>query len=295
MPESDDAPLTRERLASDLRALGVEPGDALFVHSSVSAVGIERGPAGSPDQGLARLFGAFSDAVGPDGLVSVPTFSRTVKAPPGEPAGLVWSPLTTPSRVGSFTNFVLNAPGVARSDHPTHSVAAVGRRAAELCAGHSWREGATPFDRRGPWGRLAEWGGKILWLGTDMRSQSFAHAVEDWMGLPYMEPGVVLVADGGGVLEVPLRGMPSGPRDFYRRDSKVERAWDAAGRDRRGRVGRAECRLMGAAEFVDWLWQELIRDPALLLNDDPNDAWSVRAKAATAGHLRGFKGSWRRG
>ncbi|HOX04850.1 MAG TPA: AAC(3) family N-acetyltransferase [Planctomycetota bacterium] len=290
----DSAVPNRTTLTADLRRLGVGPGDALFIHSALSALGLPRGPESDPDRSLAELLGALCDAVGSEGLVAVPTFSNTYKAKADGPAGLVWNPKTTPSRVGSFTNYVLRSPGAARSDHPTHSVAAVGTGAAEFCAGHSWREDATPFDRRGPWGRLAERGGKILWLGTDMRTQTAAHVVEDWMALPYMPTAIAMVDDGGRTREIPVPRAPAGPRDFYKQNSKVERAWNASGRGRRGLVGRAECQLMGADEFIDWLWAELLREPALLLSDDPADAWSAEARAATAAHLRNFRGDWRR-
>jgi aminoglycoside N3'-acetyltransferase len=173
-------------------------------------------------------------------------------------------------------------------------VAAIGRRAEEFCAGHSWREGATTFDRGGPWGKLADWDGKILWLGTDMRTQTAVHVVEDWMKLPYMEKSVALVDDGGETREVETTMCPSGPRDFYRKDSKVALAWDAAGLARRAVVCRARCELHGAAQFIDWLWDALLKDPGLVLKDDPASEWSARARKETAEHLENFKGGWRR-
>ena len=87
---------------------------------------------------------------------------------------------------------------------------------------------------------------------------------------------------------------PSGPRDFYKKDSKVARAWDAAGLADKGKVCRADCELHGAVRFIDWLWNAFLADPALVLKDDPASEWSVRARKATAEYLKDFQGTWRR-
>jgi aminoglycoside 3-N-acetyltransferase len=287
-------PFSKDNLLQGLRALGVRAGDVLLIHSTASSTGSFRELAKAPDTGMRWLLDALLEAVGPDGLVAVPTFTKTFKSEKDGPVGDVWNPAKSPSRVGSFTNYVWGQPGAARSDHPTHSIAALGRRAKEFCAGHSWREGATTFDRKGPWGKLADWDGRILWIGTAMKTQTAVHVVEDWMRLPYMATCVALVDDGGTTREISVTQSPAGPRDFYKDGSKCERAWNAAGLARRGKVCKADAQLMGAAEFIDWLWNALLKDPALLLRDKPDDLWSVEAKKKTAAHLAKFKGSWRR-
>ncbi|HOX07817.1 MAG TPA: AAC(3) family N-acetyltransferase [Planctomycetota bacterium] len=293
MPENTPA-YSKDLLLAGLRELGVARGDVLMIHSSASSVGSIKELMKAPDTGMRWLLDALLEAVGPDGLIAVPTFTKTFKSESDGPIGDVWNPKKSHSRVGSFTNYVWEQPGAARSDHPTHSIAAIGRRAADFCAGHSWREGATTFDRRGPWGKLVDWNGKILWIGTAMKTQTAVHTVEEWMKLPYMATCIALVDDNGKTREVPVLQSPAGPRDFYRDGSKSELAWNAAGLARRGKVGKADAQLMGAAQFIDWLWAALLKDPALLLKDKPDDVWSVKAKADTAAHLRNFKGGWRR-
>jgi aminoglycoside 3-N-acetyltransferase len=291
---ANQAAFSKELLLAGLRRLGVKPGDVLLIHSSASAIGPVRELMKAPDTGMLWLLEALEAAVGPDGLIAVPTFTKTFKSESEGPAGDVWNPAKSHSRVGSFTNYLWQRPGAVRSDHPTHSIAAMGSRAKEFCAGHSWREGASTFDRKGPWGQLADWDGKILWIGTAMKTQTAVHVVEDWMRLPYMGTCTALVEDGAQVREVRVTQSPTGPRDFYRDGSKSELAWNASGKARRGKVGKADGQLMGAGEFIDWLWNALLADPALLLRDKPDDLWSVKAKADTAAHLKSFKGTWRR-
>jgi aminoglycoside 3-N-acetyltransferase len=293
MPQ-DSGTFSQQLLLSGLRELGVKSGDVVLLHSAANSIGAVRDLMNAPDTGMRWLLDALVEAVAPDGLIAVPTFTKTFKSDRDGPVGDLWNPKTSPSRVGSFTNYVWKQPGAARSDHPTHSLAALGKRAAEFCAGHSWREGATTFDRKGPWGKLVDWQGKILWIGTAMKTQTAVHVVEDWMRLPYMATCVAMVDDGGKPREVEVLQSPAGPRDFYKDNSKSELAWNAAGLSRRGKVGKANSQLMDAGVFIDWLWKALLADPGLLLSDKPEDAWSVRAKAETAAHLKKFQGSWKR-
>ena len=295
---SAEAVYSRESMIAGLKALGLKRGDCVLMHSDLRSLAQPREVLAAGDQGgMDWLIEALREVLGPSGLLAVPTFTKCFK--PGEPGptGQVWHPDKTPSRVGQITNYLLGLPDRKRSDHPTHSVAAIGRDADAFCRGHSWREGATTFDRNGPWGHLVDADGYLLWLGTDMRTQTCVHVVEDWMRLPYMATCVALVNDHGVTREVNVTQSPAGPRDFYRKGSKVEQAWNAAGKGRRGKVCRADGHLMGAGEFFEWLRDALLKDPALLLSDDPQDPWSVEARQKTAAYLAQNPGfaAWNRG
>ena len=286
--------LKLESVQDDFRRLGLSAGDTVMLHSRATALDRAHELIHLEDTGMKLLLDALRGVLGERGVLAVPTFTRTFRDEASGPTGDVWNPQASRSRVGSFTNYVLAQPGRARSDHPTHSVAALGAGAEDFCAGHSWREGASTCDRDGPWGKLVDRNGWILWFGTDMRTQTAVHAVEDWMRLPYMATCVALVDDAGRTREVEVTQSPAGSRDFYRKDSKSALAWERAGLSRKGTVGRAACELMRAADFIDWLWNALLADPGLLLLDKPDHAWSVEAKKKTAGYLATFKGSWRR-
>ena len=71
---SPDLPLGSADLMAHLAAMGVRPGDGLFVHSSLSAIGRVIGrPRG--------LIEALLGAVGPEGLIAMPGFSRDAYDP----------------------------------------------------------------------------------------------------------------------------------------------------------------------------------------------------------------------
>ena len=107
-------------LGRDLCALGVESGDILFIHSSFKSLG-------PVDGGASTVVAALEDAVGPDGLVLMPSFSLV----PGDKdlRAAKWDRATTPSTVGWLTEYFRQMPGTVRSDHYSHAVAARGRRA----------------------------------------------------------------------------------------------------------------------------------------------------------------------
>jgi aminoglycoside 3-N-acetyltransferase len=76
-----------------------------------------------------------------------------------------------------LTEIFRRSPGVVRSLHPTHSVAAWGADAAAMVAGHE--DAKTPCGTGSPYMRLLEHDGKILFLGATYDSMTFWHAVEE--------------------------------------------------------------------------------------------------------------------
>ena len=72
-PDRRDGPFTRAMLAEDLRALGVEKGDTIFMHSSFKSLGPLQGESGPGDAGT--VIGALEDCVGQDGLLMLPSFN----------------------------------------------------------------------------------------------------------------------------------------------------------------------------------------------------------------------------
>ena len=108
---------TRSKLRQDLRSLGVETGNILFIHSSFKSLGPVDGGAGT-------VIDALKDAVGDQGLILMPSFNlldgRVLRAES-------WNVETTPSTVGWITEYFRLMPETLRSDHYSHSVAALGK------------------------------------------------------------------------------------------------------------------------------------------------------------------------
>jgi aminoglycoside 3-N-acetyltransferase len=231
---------TRERLAQDLRVLGVQ-GGVLFLHASFKALGVVEG-------GAASVVEALEDAVGGEGLILMPSFNLVERERRAE----TWGPASTPSTVGWLTEFFRRMPGTVRSDHYSHSVAARGKGAAAFVQGHRSREGwRSPWDMES-WGRTYgtaspmvrayEADGQLLMLGVDYASSTYVHLVEviSWNRALARDPAARFVS-----FDRPALGA----------------FWDACGALRRGRVGDAECRLFPIRAYVDTLVEETQRDP----------------------------------
>ena len=177
-PEIGDKSIlvTRENVARAAREVGVIPGDTLMFHSSLSSMGTV---VGGPD----TVIDGFLDAVGPTGTVAVPTLCRW---PEGQQhlALSQWDPETTPSYVGLLTEALRKRPEAVRSNHPTHSVAAIGARAVELTANHG-RSGLRPgpftpqaFAVESPWERFRQWNAAYCFIGVTFWYNTMVHYVE---------------------------------------------------------------------------------------------------------------------
>ncbi|MBK1878275.1 AAC(3) family N-acetyltransferase [Pelagicoccus mobilis] len=164
---------TRDRLANDLRGLGIERGDTLLVHSSLKSLGggLEEGPSG--------VIEAFLDVVGPEGTLCFPGLSYlnvTEESP-------VFDVRSTPGNVGLLPEVFRKQFATHRSLHPTHSVCALGALAEELTSKHF--KDRTPCGENSPFSLIPKVGGKLVMLGCSLCCNTTVHAVEEVAGAPY--------------------------------------------------------------------------------------------------------------
>ncbi|MCX4701722.1 AAC(3) family N-acetyltransferase [Streptomyces sp. NBC_01352] len=238
--------VTRDTLATQLRALGVEPGETLLMHSSLSSLGWVCGGAVAVVQGL-------FDTLGPDGTLVVPTQTGSLSDPAlwaNPPVPEAWwdtiratmpafDPLVTPSRgVGVIPETVRTWPGALRSAHPQTSFAAVGPRAAEIIEGHA------PDCRLGehsPLARLETLHARVLLLGAGYDACTSFHLAEYRIPAPRVKVGRPGPVGWEVVTEVSIDSdrFDELGHDFERDRPVV-----------RGQVGAADVRLFPVAEAV---------------------------------------------
>lgn len=161
---------TAHHFLAALRTLGVSPGDVLMVHSAFDSFD---GFIGRPID----VIGALQAAVGPAGTILMPTMPFTGLALDYVARGEILDVVRTPSRMGLLTEVFRRLPDTVRSVHPTHPVSAWGARAGLMVAGHHLAD--TPCGAGTPFGRLLDYDGKILLLGTSVAAMTFFHAVEE--------------------------------------------------------------------------------------------------------------------
>lgn len=226
--------LTRPRLVRELRALGLRAGMDVMVHSSLSSLGPVEG-------GAETVIDALLQVIGPRGTLLAPSFHHF--------AAEVYHPATTPTTNGALAEALWRRREALRSDHPSHAVAAIGPRAADYLADHA-ANGV--WSAESPIGRLGAWGGWILSLGVDHGSTTAYHVAESLLEVPCLDPfGSVdqVVGADGLVREVAGLAWRDGtcPVDPRGLDEWLE----VTGRQQRGCVGKAECRLVRARDLIE--------------------------------------------
>ena len=160
---------TKERLMNDLAALGIRPDDTVFVHSSMKAIGPVEG-------GADTVLDAMTEYLR-DGLLLFPTHTWDRV---GETH--VFDAAHDRSCVGLLSNMAMRRPGAVRSLNASHSVAAIGRDAAEYVRGDE--NALTPLPRKGTMGQLIDRKGIILLLGCSPKRNTFIHCVEEILNIP---------------------------------------------------------------------------------------------------------------
>jgi len=160
--------LDQAGIVAALRQLGIRPGDALIVHSSLSRLGFVTG-------GADAVVKALTEAVGVNGTLGAPTFWTTDPNPVEE--GTLFDAVRGKSQMGGISDRIRQLPGAVRSLHPTHSTTFVGPFARELTAEHHKDE--TPVGPHSPYRKLAAMKGKILLLGVSLEYLTSFHTIED--------------------------------------------------------------------------------------------------------------------
>lgn len=161
---------TKKNLLDDLERLNIDRKGTLIVHSSMKSIGEVEG-------GADTVLDALSEYMS-EGLLVLPTHTWSyIKA--DNPKFYVDE---SPSCVGILPEIFRKRPGVVRSWHPTHSVAALGKDAEEFVFGDERFD--TPCARESCWGKLLDRKAQIMLLGVDLRRNTFIHGVEEWMDVP---------------------------------------------------------------------------------------------------------------
>lgn len=249
-----EEPLTVSVLARDLRDLGVEAGDTLLVHASLSELGwVCVDPTTVVD--------ALMEALTPDGTLVMPAHTGQYGNPahwsnppvPDDWLDVVredrppFRPAVTPTRsMGAIPECFRNYSGAVRSRHPETSFAAWGAEAEAVVEAHAYD---SRLGDASPLARVYDLDGDVLMLGTDWQTNTSLHLAEyraefekdrAWNAAPVLE-------DGARVL-VEYEDVAIDDEDF----PEVGAAFEEAVGVTRGEVGDAEATLVDQPSLVDF-------------------------------------------
>lgn len=258
-----DEPVTVPSLIADLRELGIEGGETLLVHSSLSALGWVAG-------GAPAVVDALMEAVTESGTLVMPTHTYQYTDPadwsnppvPDEWIEIIhesippFRPGVTPAwSMGAIAECFRSYPGVVRSRHPELSFAAWGADAEAVVADHSFDYG---LGEESPIARIYERDGKVLLLGVDHMVNTSIHLAEYRATFPreIVEHGAPVLEDGERV-HVEYEDIVTSTDDFADLGADFEREIGA----REGEVGAASATLIDQPKLVDFAveWFEVHR------------------------------------
>jgi aminoglycoside 3-N-acetyltransferase len=177
----------------------------------------------------------------------------------------IFDPIITESVIGAITNYFWHLPGVARSLHPTHSLAVLGPRKQELTSAHE--ECDTPCGVGTPYNRLIENDAAVLMFGATMDAYTLFHSAEDAARVPYLYEAVLyeLFVKGSDGRRVTVR--------MWRQDMKVPRRFteiapwlEQRGALTRRRLGMGELLFIPSSKRVhELITAEMRKDPYFLV------------------------------
>lgn len=249
-----DEPVTRSRLVSSFRDLGIERGETVLVHASLSAIGWT---VGGPQAVVDALF----ETVTRSGTVVMPTHTTQYSDPtawtdPPVPDEWIetilecrpaYRPSVTPTRsMGAIAECFRTYPGTVRSRHPIYSFAAWGYDAEAIVSDHEFDYG---LGDGSPLARVYDLDGKVLMLGTDYRTNTSLHLAEHRADVPLETSTTrVPVLEAGDRVHVEIETLETRTDDFVELGTAFEAQTDVHA----GTVGAAEATLLDQRSLVEF-------------------------------------------
>lgn len=162
--------ITKHDIFTFLEGAGIKPDDVVTIHCSLRAIG-------KIEHGADDLIDAFCEYL-QDGLFIVPThtWDKVGRSSP------YYDVRSTVPDIGTLAEVAAFRKDGVRSLHPTHSVAAFGKGAAEFVRGEE--KCASPAPVGSCISRLYEANGKVLLVGVGHERNTYLHSVDERLGIP---------------------------------------------------------------------------------------------------------------
>ncbi|MBF0522329.1 MAG: AAC(3) family N-acetyltransferase [Candidatus Omnitrophica bacterium] len=149
--------------------LGVKPGSAVFIHSSVDKLNI-----GFP---ASKVIPMLLDIVGKEGTLLFPSTHITGDTENCLNESFCFDVNKTPTKMGLLAEFARRHKNASRSMHPTNSVVAIGKHAHDLV--HEHTNSVYPCGEKSPYYKIIGFNGIFIGLGVNSDNLTFVHCIED--------------------------------------------------------------------------------------------------------------------
>ena len=256
--------VTQKEIFDMLANCDIKHSDVVTLHCSLRAIGkIEGGADGLIDAIVSYLS---------DGLFLVPThtWASVNKANP------FFDVNTSIPCIGTLPRIATERKDGVRSLHPTHSLTAFGKGAAEYLKGEE--SSATPTPLGGALSRLYELGGKILLIGVGQERNTYLHAVDERLNIPNRlstDSFTVTITDKDGrrIQSPPFHyHKAEGTNDVSRQYPNYEKAFEHHGAVVYSTLGGATVRCVDARRATDvvrLLWKNTDHDLCITSEEIP--------------------------
>ncbi|ADZ84967.1 aminoglycoside N(3)-acetyltransferase [Cellulosilyticum lentocellum] len=256
--------ILKQDLLEGLQSIGIEKGQSIMVHTSLSSFGYVCG-------GAQVIIEALLEGVGEEGTIMMPTQSWKNLDPSygvhwEEPEK--WWPLirehwpaydkdiTPTNTMGAVAEMFRKWPGTLRSDHPARSVAAYGKNAKYLVSQHDLSD---IFGETSPLAKLYEIDGYVLLLGTGYDKNTSLHLADVRANYPskHMEENSSAMMVNGKREWVTYSTLYVDGEDF----EEIGKAFEETMTVNKVSLGNAQLRFMKQRELVDFAieWIEQYR------------------------------------
>ncbi len=260
----DVEPVGVDDVVEGLRAVGVEPGDAILVHCALSSFGTVVGGEQAVIEALRLAVGLMGTIVMPaqswhlcdPDFLDDPALDRSVREQVRQLLPAFDLALTPTRTMGRVAELFRTQRGVLRSAHPHRSFAAEGLEAEGIVAEHELDD---PFGERSPLARLHAIRAKVVLLGVGYESCTALHLAEARAG----GTGRARVRNGAPLLVGGRRTWVEWlePAVDDEQFTRIGAEFDAAGGSRIVKIGAARCQAMDLAELVDFARCRLAAGP----------------------------------
>jgi len=248
--------VTFEDIIKGLEEVGVVEGDILFVHSSLKSFGNVEG-------GADTVIDALLSVLGKNGTLLLPTLTFAYVNENEPFIDIKETPCTT----GIIPKTFLKRPGVVRSKHIVSSAAAFGPQAEFLTSTHD----DTPCDLLSPYGKLYSLGGKVLFMGAGIGSNTLFHVAEEIVLPDYMTFAPInnakIKLEDSTIITKNFRRYNCSQSGVIRRLVKMENIFEEKNLFKKTTVGNCLFRLISAKDNVDTSCELLRTNPKYILEE----------------------------
>ena len=248
--------LTKNDIVGFLKENGIAHDDKVTVHASLRSVGPIEGGA----DGLIEAMCSYLD----EGLLIIPThtWDDVVRDKP------FYDVRTTFPCIGTLSEVAFLRKDGVRSLHPTHSVVAFGKGAADYVKGEELCGSPAPVNSC--LSRLYEENGKILLIGVGHERNTYLHSVDERLGIPDRlnpDPFVITIKDyDGNLIQSPpfhthfTKASDQCVSEYYPNYKEVFEYTDAVKYAKLGNAKVYICDARGMTDTVRMLWQRTDHD-----------------------------------